>query len=100
MAEWTQADQERADLIADIACEISEDEDVVAMAIDAYDARGGTWPEWATKLLKVLEDFGNEYDADDEINLPDELAEWLHHYASDIKQTAERRRSATEDADR
>lgn len=42
MAEWTQADQERADLIADIACEISEDEDVVAMAIDAYDARGGT----------------------------------------------------------
>lgn len=39
MAEWTEADQARADLIADIACEISESDDVVAMALDAYDAR-------------------------------------------------------------
>lgn len=36
---WTEADQARADLIAEIACEIGEDEDVVAMALDAYDAR-------------------------------------------------------------
>lgn len=59
------------------------------------DKHGATtdWPEWASKLLKVLEDFGNEYDADDEINLPDELAEWLHHYASDIKRSAEHARS-------
>lgn len=56
------------------------------------------WPEWAAKLLRIMEDFGAEYEADDEINLPDELAEWLHHYASDIKQSAERRRSATADA--
>lgn len=47
-----------------------------------------TWPEWAEKLLRVMEAFGAEYEADDEINLPDELAEWLHHYASDLKRTA------------
>lgn len=35
------ADQARADLIAEIACEISENEDVVAMTLDAYDARRG-----------------------------------------------------------
>lgn len=38
-ATWTEADQARADLIADIACEISEDEDLVAMVMDAYDER-------------------------------------------------------------
>lgn len=43
------------------------------------------WPEWAAKLLRILEGFGAEYDADDEISLPDELSEWLHHYASDLK---------------
>lgn len=36
---WTEADQARADLIADIACEVSENEDLVAMVLDAYDAR-------------------------------------------------------------
>lgn len=55
--------------------------------VDENDARS-PWPEWAAKLLKVLEDFGAEYDADDEVNLPDELSEWLLNYASDIKRTA------------
>ena len=52
------------------------------------EAQSAPWPEWAEKLLRILESFGAEYEADDEINLPDELTEWLHHYASDLKQTA------------
>lgn len=59
---------------------------------DRLDIALEQWPKWAEKLLKVLEKFGAEYEADDEINLPDELAEWLHHYASDIKRAAERAR--------
>lgn len=34
---WTEADQARADLISEIACEISEDEDLVALVMDTYD---------------------------------------------------------------
>lgn len=52
------------------------------------EARQEPWPEWAEKLLRLLESWGAEYEADDEINLPDELAEWLHHYASDLKRAA------------
>lgn len=59
---------------------------------DRLDIALEQWPEWAEKLLRLLESWGAEYEADDEINLPDELSEWLHHYASDIKQTAERKR--------
>ncbi len=58
---------------------------------ELVDARLEPWPEWAEKLLRILQDFGAEYEADDEIDLPDELREWLHHYASDLKQAAERR---------
>lgn len=54
------------------------------------EARLGPWPEWAEKLLRLLESWGAEYEHDDEINLPDELAEWLHHYASDLKRTRTR----------
>ena len=50
-----------------------------------------TWPEWAEKLLRILESWGCEYDTDDEINLPDELADWLNCYASDLKRDAARR---------
>lgn len=58
---------------------------------DRLDIALEQWPEWAEKLLRLLESWGAEYEADDEINLPDELSEWLHHYASDIKLTAERK---------
>lgn len=53
---WTEADQARADLIADIACEISEDEDVVAMALDAYDARRNPVEAAAPDLYAALKD--------------------------------------------
>lgn len=36
---WTEEDQARADLVADIACELSVDDDLVAQVIDAYDER-------------------------------------------------------------
>lgn len=55
---------------------------------DRLDIALEQWPEWAEKLLRLLETWGAEYEADDEINLPGELAEWLHHYASDLKRTA------------
>ncbi|GIK47975.1 MAG: hypothetical protein BroJett013_06720 [Alphaproteobacteria bacterium] len=61
-----------------------------AAEVERNEALQGPWPEWAEKLLRIMEEFGAEYDADDEINLPDELAEWLHHYASDLKRTAKR----------
>lgn len=52
------------------------------------EARQGPWPEWAEKLLRLLEEWGCEYDADDEINLPDELAEWLNGYAGELRRVA------------
>jgi len=64
-----------------------------ASALDDAAEAQATWPEWAQKLLRTLESFGAEYEYDDEINLPDELSEWLHHYASDIKREAERRKA-------
>jgi len=36
---WTEEDQARADMVADIACELSVDDDLVAQGMDAYDAR-------------------------------------------------------------
>lgn len=75
---------EAADAIAALSKQVEELDD------ELVDARLEPWPEWADKLLRILQDFGAEYDADDEINLPDELAEWLHHYASDLKQSRAR----------
>lgn len=59
-----------------------------SIAAERDEAREQPWPEWAEKLLRLLESWGAEYEADDEINLPDELAEWLHHYASELKRAA------------
>jgi thiamine pyrophosphate-dependent acetolactate synthase large subunit-like protein len=64
---------------------------IAALEKQVEDAREQPWPEWAEKLLRLLQEWGAEYEADDEINLPDELAEWLHHYASDLKQAARRK---------
>lgn len=53
-AVWTEVDQARADLIAEIACEISESEDVVAMALDAYDARRDGFLEHLDAIIAGL----------------------------------------------
>ncbi len=53
-AVWTEADQARADLIAEIACEISESEGVVAMALDAYDARRDGFLEHLDAIIADL----------------------------------------------
>lgn len=63
-------------------------QETVDLEHELQEARAEPWPEWAEKLLRVMESFGAEYEYDDEINLPDELAEWLHHYASELKRTA------------
>lgn len=39
-AEWTEEDQARADFVADLACEISADEDVVSDVLGALEERG------------------------------------------------------------
>jgi len=39
-AEWTEEDQAYADFVADLACEISADEDVVAEVLGALTERG------------------------------------------------------------
>lgn len=74
-----------------IRATVSDAADTLEKANEAV----SSWPEWAEKLLRLLESWGAEYEYDDDINLPDELAEWLHHYASDLKRTAAARRGAT-----
>lgn len=34
------------------------------------------WPEWAQKLLKMLQDFGWQYNTEEEIDIADEVQSW------------------------
>lgn len=54
---WTEADQARADLVSEIACEISEDEEIVHMVLGALDERGmlaSSAPDVAEALEELL----------------------------------------------
>lgn len=51
---WTEADEARATLIAEIACEISEDEEIVAVAIATYEEKRWQPIEDAPHGVKVL----------------------------------------------
>lgn len=47
-----------------------------------------TWPEWAAKLLNIIEDPEFRYEADDEITLPEDFAEWWQGYKSAVREAA------------
>ena len=48
---WTEADQAYADFVAEIACEVSESEDVVAWVLGALEERGLFSVSEAVKLM-------------------------------------------------
>jgi hypothetical protein len=41
------------------------------------------WPDWARQMLSLLEKYGYRLEHGDEIDLPQEMAEWLNGYDND-----------------
>lgn len=49
------------------------------------------WPAWASSLLDIMREFtGERYGSDEEIDLPEELRNWLAGYRVEIERDASR----------
>lgn len=81
---------EAADRIEALEKELAEaQKEAVAAGEDADQARSDAdeaadWPNWAQQILNTLKRYGFEYmDFVDEIDLPQDMAEWLDGYDND-----------------